>query len=112
MWKWAMTHQALKQRKAAKDRFNSQLDKILKHEKTRPLVLSEYPKVLDYIKEKFPGVDVSTVNAYIISNDASNDTDLEDAGGFHVEFRNILVVKDEIKIKAKGKYQKLMKKNY
>lgn len=112
MWKWAMTHQMIKEQAALKKKFLSEINKILNHPKTQKLELSAYPKVLDYISEKFPGVDVLTVDARIISHEATKGTELHYAGGFFVESQNLLVVKDQIKKYTRGKYNKLMTSYY
>lgn len=111
-YRW-LIHQDLKRkRQRIREQVFRRVDTVVKDSRALKRRLSDFPAVAEYLAEKFPDVDLSVVDIYVAPPKVMNKAGWEDIGGCYVSDKKVILVKSDINEsrKAKGKFQKLMRK--
>lgn len=72
------------------------IQKLAKHKDTQEISFADYPLVDQYIKDRFPGIDLAHVAIYLTSQKAMNSVGLKHMGGCYVDLvKTIFLLNDE-----------------
>jgi len=109
MWQW--TQGLSKMREADRIDCEERVSKILQDEETTPKRIDDYPKISEYLHDKFPDIDVSDVSIYIASANAMHAAGWSHAGGLYVHHMSLILVKRALSSRKRSRGRKKKKKN-
>lgn len=85
-------------------------NRLIHHKDTSRTFLTDYPKVLEYISQKFPRIDLNHVDLYLTSQRAMNLVGFKYMGGCYIDALKTIFVLDEKSLnsfeKVSGRFNK------
>ncbi len=107
---WVLYHRELsKQRKNQLEKLRRKAKTVIQNPQTKKLCIDvDFPKIDQYLRGKFPEVDISDVDVYATSPQVFNRA-WKGMGGCYIDMLKSIFVKDDHEDQTKGKQDKFQK---